>query len=178
MQILARGNSTGDVCVTDAHRVPGGRQQCAGFTLIEMLVVLMIAGLLIAVVTLAPARNRRTGLDEEAQRLATMLESADDDAQIRSASIAWQPIEGGYAFYERTESGAWRPLADDLLKPYHWGTEVTGVAIHYTGSGDSIARVVFGDESINVPVTVTLSSGDVRLQVVSSGVGNFAVQRP
>lgn len=178
MQTLARGNSAGDAWGESASAVRDSRRRSAGFTLIEMLVVLMIAGLLIAVVTLAPARNRRMDLDEEAQRLATMLESANDDAQIRSVSIAWQPSDGGYAFYERTESGAWRPLVDDLLKPYHWAADVTGVAIHYTGSSDSTARVVFGDESINVPVTVTLSSGGARLQVVSSGVGNFAVQRP
>jgi len=178
MLTLAHGNSAGRALTTGAHATSGRRRQYAGFTLIEMMVVLMIAGLLIAVVTLAPARNRRTDLNEEAQRLATMLESADDDAQVRSTSIAWQPIDGGYAFFERTENGAWRPLADDLLKPYHWVADVTDVAIHYSGSGVSTERVVFGDESINVPVTVTLSSGEASLQVVSSGVGNFAVQQP
>jgi len=79
MRISALGNSA-------CHR----HQASAGFTLIEMLVVLMIAGLLLAVVALAPTRNRRGDLAEEAQRLATMLESADDEAQVRSVSIAWQ----------------------------------------------------------------------------------------
>src|ERR1700761_5635640 len=120
MRTLARGNSAGGGWGKRATVACNSRRKSAGFTLIEMLVVLMIAGLLIAVVTLAPARNRRTDLDEEAQRLATLLESADDEAQIRSVSIAWEPTNGGYAFYERTEGGRWRPLVDDLLKPYHW----------------------------------------------------------
>lgn len=157
-------------------RLRDARQR--GFTLLEMLVVLLIAGLLIAVTALAPTRNRRTDLNEEAQRLATMLESADDEAQVRSASIAWEPVNGGYMFYQRTESGAWRPLVDELLKPYRWGAAVTGISIRYSGSGDVASRVVFGDESINVPVTVTLSSGAVSLDVVSTGVGNFSVRRP
>ncbi len=155
----------------------GVRRQ-GGFTLLEMLVVLVIAGILISMVELAPTGNRRTNLAEEAQRLATMLESADDEAQIRSAQIAWEPGDGGYRFYQRAENGAWRPLSDDVLKPHNWGASVTGVAIHYTGSGDSVSRVVFGDENIDVPVTVTLYSGDAQMLVVGTGIGSFEVRRP
>ena len=167
MRISALGNSA-------CHR----HQASAGFTLIEMLVVLMIAGLLLAVVALAPIRNRRSDLTEEAQRLATMLESADDEAQVRSVSIAWQPMAGGYRFYQRGENGSWQPLADELLGPHRWGTEVTGVSIRYTGSGETVPRVVFGDESITAPVIVTLDAGTAHLQVVGSGIGNFAVSQP
>ena len=149
-----------------------------GFTLLEMMVVLLIVGILISVVALKPTSNRRTDLAEEAQRLATMLESASDEAQIRSAQVAWQPVAGGYGFFLHAENGAWVPIADDLLKPHRWGGDVTGVAIRYSGSGDAISRVVFGDESINVPVTVTLYSGSVELLVVGTGIGKFEVRRP
>nr|WP_280529133.1 GspH/FimT family pseudopilin [Burkholderia perseverans] len=148
------------------------------FTLIEMLVVLLIAGLLIAAVTLAPSRNRRTELSEEAQRLASLLESAGDEAQVRSLPIAWQPVNGGYRFMQRTENGDWRTLGDDLFRPRRWGTEVTGVAIRYSDGGKSLSRVVIGDESIDSPVTITLSSESTRLEVVSTGIGNFIVRRP
>ncbi|MBI0329119.1 GspH/FimT family pseudopilin [Burkholderia plantarii] len=148
------------------------------FTLIEMLVVLLIAGLLIAAVTLAPSRNRRTELSEEAQRLASLLESAGDEAQVRSLPIAWQPVNGGYRFMQRTENGEWRTLGDEQFRPRRWGTEVTGVAIRYSDGGKSLSRVVIGDESIDAPVTITLSSESTRLEVVSTGIGNFIVRRP
>lgn len=153
-------------------------RRAAGFTLLEMLVVLMIVGLLVAVVTLAPSRNRRTDLAEEAQRLASLLESAGDEAQVRSTPIAWQPVGGGYRFVQRTESGAWSPMTDDLFRARRWGTAVTAVTVRYTGGGEPISRVVLGDESIDVPVTITLTSGDARLLVVGTGIGNFVVQRP
>ncbi|WP_081081533.1 GspH/FimT family pseudopilin [Burkholderia stagnalis] len=153
-------------------------RRAAGFTLLEMLVVLMIVGLLVAVVTLAPSRNRRTDLAEEAQRLASLLESAGDEAQVRSTPIAWQPVGGGYRFVQRTESGAWSPMTDDLFRARRWGTAVTAVTVRYTGGGEPIARVVLGDESIDAPVTITLTSGDARLLVVGTGIGNFVVQRP
>jgi general secretion pathway protein H len=182
MQKSARGSSV----VRGAAFRPGGGQAIrhlrprlsAGFTLLEMLVVLLIAGLLIAVVALAPTRNRRTDLAEEAQRLAAMLESADDQAEVRSASIAWEPVNGGYRFDQRGDDGIWHPIADDVLGPHRWGAEVTNVSIRYTGSGNATPRIVFGDESIDVPVTVTLDSDGVRLQVVGTGIGNFVVRRP
>ncbi|MBN3793102.1 GspH/FimT family pseudopilin [Burkholderia sp. Ac-20353] len=164
--------------VPGSSRVLRVGRRAAGFTLLEMLVVLVIAGLLVAVVALAPSRNRRTDLAEEAQRLASLLESAGDEAQVRSLSIAWQPVGGGYRFLQRTESGAWSPMTDELFRPRRWGTDVTGVSIRYTGGGEPVSRVVIGDESIDVPVTITLSSGDVRLAVVATGIGNFVVRRP
>ena len=168
MRTSARGNE-----VVPVRR--RGRQR--GFTLLEMMVVLLIAGLLLAVVGLAPTRNRTTDLSEEAQRLAEMFESALDEAQVRSAEIAWQPVGGGYRFLVRAANGNWQPLADSVLGAHRWQAEVTGVSIRYA-DGAAVQRVVFGDESIDAPVTVTLYSGDTRVRVISTGIGSFGVRRP
>ncbi len=104
-----------------------------GFTLLEMLVVLVIAGLLVSLASLAMTRNPRTDLNEEAQRLALLFESAGDEAQVRARPIAWQPFDGGFRFDMHTEDG-WRPLRDDLLGPRRWEGGVTSVTIDYPGS--------------------------------------------
>src|ERR1700738_5579124 len=80
----------------------------AGFTLLEMLVVLVIAGLLVSRASVKLTRNPRTDLNEEAQRLALLFESAGDEAQVRARPIAWQPVSGGFRFDIRTEDG-WGP---------------------------------------------------------------------
>lgn len=180
MRTSARGsNGNGMVQMkrTNARR-RSRRNRQSGFTLLEMLVVLVIVGLLVAVVTLAPSRNRRTDLAEEAQRLANLLESAGDEAQVRSMPIAWQPVGGGYRFVQRTESGAWAPMTDELYRARRWGAAVTGVSVRYTGGGETPSQIVLGSESIDVPVTITLWSGDVRMAVVGTGIGNFVVRRP
>lgn len=180
MRTSARGsNGKGMVQMKRTNaRQRSRRNRQSGFTLLEMLVVLVIVGLLVAVVTLAPSRNRRTDLAEEAQRLANLLESAGDEAQVRSMPIAWQPVGGGYRFVQRTESGAWAPMTDDLYRARRWGAAVTGVSVRYTGGGETPSQIVLGSESIDVPVTITLWSGDVRMAVVGTGIGNFVVRRP
>lgn len=155
-----------------------GSSRARGFTLIEMLVVMMIIGIVTTVVALSTGRNQRSDLQEEAQRLAVMLESASDEAQVRSIPIAWQPVDGGYVFSESTAGGRWRVLDDDPLKPYQWRAGVTGVAIRYTGSSQTIRRLVFGNESMEAPVTIVLSAGESRLNVVGNGIGNFEVRQP
>ncbi|MEC5407354.1 GspH/FimT family pseudopilin [Paraburkholderia sp. MPAMCS5] len=158
-----------------AARRVRGRRRAAGFTLLEMLVVLVIAGLLVSLTALTMTRNPRTDLNEEAQRLALLFESAGDEAQVRARPIAWQPIEGGFRFDMHTEDG-WRPLLrDDLLKQRAWEGGVNGVTIDYPGSNSEASRVVFGTEAIDVPVRITLFSAAGRATIVGTGNGRYEV---
>ncbi len=153
------------------------RVRSAGFTLLEMLVVLMIAGLLVSLASLSLTRNPRTDLNEEAQRLALLFESAGDEAQVRARAIAWQPIEGGFRFDVHTEDG-WRPLRDDLLGPRKWEGGVTGVSITYPGGDDDLHanRLVFGTEAVEQPVEITLFSAAGRATIIGTGTGRYEVR--
>ena len=146
-----------------------------GFTLLEMLVVLVIAGLLVSLASIAMTRNPRTDLNEEAQRLALLFESAGDEAQVRARPIAWQPFDGGFRFDMHTDDG-WRPLRDDLLGPRRWEGGVTSVTIDYPGSDVHPSRVVFGTESIDAPVQVTLFSAGGSARIVGLGNGRYEVR--
>jgi general secretion pathway protein H len=147
----------------------------AGFTLLEMLVVLVIAGLLVSLASLQLTRNPRTDLNEEAQRLALLFESAGDEAQVRARPIAWQPLDGGFRFDIRTDDG-WRPLRDDLLRARRWEGGVTGVTINFLDSDKSASRLVFGTEAIDSPMEITLISPAGRVSIIGSGNGRFQVR--
>lgn len=158
----------------------GWRPACgtrtAGFTLLEMLVVLVIAGLVVSLTSLSISRNPRTDLNEQAERLALLFESASDEAQVRARSIAWQPVAGGYRFDIRTDDG-WRPLQrDTFLRERRWEGGVTDVAIAYPGSDLRPDRIVFGKESIGAAVTVTLYSAVGRATIVGTGNGRYDVR--
>ena len=147
----------------------------AGFTLLEMLVVLVIAGLLVSLASVKLTRNPRTDLNEEAQRVALLFESAGDEAQVRARPIAWLPVDGGFRFDVRTEDG-WRPLRDDLLRERRWEGGVTGVTIQYANSDQTAGRVVFGTEAIDTPMEITLVSATGSATIVGTGNGRYQVR--
>ncbi|MDR5855919.1 GspH/FimT family pseudopilin [Caballeronia sp. LZ062] len=157
------------------HGKHSAARRNAGFTLLEMLVVLVIAGLLVSLASLQLTRNPRTDLNEEAQRLALLFESAGDEAQVRARPIAWQPVEGGFRFDIRTEDG-WRPLRDDLLRARRWEGGVTSVSIQFLDSDKSVSRLVFGTEAIDTPMEITLVSAVGRATIIGSGNGRFQVR--
>lgn len=71
-----------------SRRAHLGPARARGFTLLEMMVVLVIAGLLVSLASVSLTRNPRTDLNEQVQRLALLFESASDEAQVRARPIA------------------------------------------------------------------------------------------
>jgi general secretion pathway protein H len=142
--------------------------------LLEMLVVLVIAGIIAGVASLTLTRNPRTDLREEGQRLALLFESASDEAQVRGHPLAWQANQQGYRFLER-DADSWSALRDELFAPHPWSIPLNGVAIHYANSEQSAGQLEFGIESINLPAVVTLYSPVGQINIVSTGNGRFTV---
>ena len=86
-----------------------------GFTLIEVLVVLLIIGLTVGFVTLSIGTGgaaRQT--EEEARRLAALIELAREEAVLRSQELAIEFRRDGYRFLQLSEE-KWLPLGDDEL---------------------------------------------------------------
>ncbi|MGI4983258.1 MAG: GspH/FimT family pseudopilin [Janthinobacterium lividum] len=168
------------VCAARAaagSRRAGARAPQSGFTLLEVLVVLVIGGLLVSLAALSFSRNPHTDLLEQAQRLALVFETAGDEAQLRAAPVAWQPVADGYRFAVRGRDG-WRPLADELLGPTRWKEPITGVSIQHPGERGTAQRsntLVFGTESVGTPVVVTLFSDAGSVSIASDGSGRFDV---
>lgn len=152
-----------------------GKRRAAGFTLLEMLIVLVIAGLLVSLASLSLSRNPRTDLREEAQRIALLFETASDEAQVRARPLAWQPTAEGFRFDMRTSDG-WKPLLDDLLRERRWEGGVTGAAIDYPGTDTTANRVIFGSESIDMPVRVTLYAAIGSAVIIRAADGRYEVR--
>ena len=67
-----------------------------GFTLIEIMVVMVILGITLALVSVNFSQDDGKVLSEEANRLAALLEHAQNEAMITGNAIAWSAQEGKY----------------------------------------------------------------------------------
>jgi type II secretion system protein H len=99
----------------------------AGFTLIEILVVMAIIGVLSVVLVLAVAPDEASHARTEARRLATLLELALGEARASGQSIAWSPGPEGYAFLRKGEDGEWQGFPAD--SPYRRRPLPAGVSL-------------------------------------------------
>lgn len=89
-----------------------------GFTLLEIMVVVVIIGIVLTFVTLtAGGDSRAEQMQREAERLLVLLELAQEEAVMRSEQLALRIGETDYEFMI-LEDGQWASLTDDRpLRP-------------------------------------------------------------
>jgi len=133
-----------------AHDASGAAAQKApGFTLIEMLVVLLIMGLMVGMASTIVRPDDRGLVCHEADRLAQLLDHAATEARFTGQTVAWTPDAQGYRFWRMTADAGWAGIRDsDALRPrtLPQGMRIAGMQIE------------------NVPVT-----GDMRLEFPPQG---------
>jgi general secretion pathway protein H len=137
----------------------------AGFTLVELMVVLVILGLAAAAVVLAMPTPGGS-LETEAERFAARAKAARDQAivEARPAGLAIGP--GGYEVSRRT-GGAWRVVAH-----YDWAPGTRAEA-----AGTFEGRTRFDATGIADPLNVTLRRADRQVVVAIGNDGTIRVVR-
>ena len=158
-----------------AGRLHGHRGR--GFTLLELLVVMVIAGIVISLVAVNAAPNERGRVLDDGQRIARLFELAQEEAQLRARPIAWEADTVGWRFLQATPAG-WAPLSGDVFAPTKWRLQLDRVAVTEGGRGNGGARLVFGRELIEGPQHVVLVRGGIRVDVASDGDGRYFASTP
>ena len=94
-------------------------RRSAGFTLLELMVVLVIIGIIFSFAMLSLGGDDLGELmEQETQRMMTLLELASDEAVLRGEELAVLFSEDGYEFLVLNED-LWQATAEDgLLKAY------------------------------------------------------------
>jgi general secretion pathway protein H len=89
------------VKVTTRTSVPGNkpRRAAAGFTLLELMVVVLIVAIASGVTVVALRDRSQSKLEEEGARLSALLETARTQSRIIGTDVRWQPLTtGGFQF--------------------------------------------------------------------------------
>jgi general secretion pathway protein H len=146
-----------------------------GFTLLELLVVLVIAGLTLGMVSFNAMPSERQVLQKESQRIALLLQLARDEAIVRNRPIAFEADSQGYHFLMREEN-VWQLLTqDELLRDRQFQRPPVAVSISPPQQQAGL-RVVFGREPVDKPFLMTLSSGESSAAIRADGIGHFVVE--
>ena len=148
-----------------------------GFTLLELLVVLVIAGILLGLVTLNAMPGERQALQSEAQRVALLLQLARDEAIVRNRPIAFEAEPDRYRFLIR-DGNQWQPLTqDDMLREREFKRAPIALSISPAAAAEAKPmRIVFGREPVDKPFVLTFASGDASVAIRADGIGHFVVE--
>jgi len=142
-----------------------------GFTLIEIMVVLIIMGIVLSLVTLSVGNGGQTQLQQEAQRLASLLTLASQEAilQAKEFGVAFTPE--GYHFYE-WQGQKWQALNNDDL--FHLRTLPPTIQFIFYLESEPLQL----EKKVDQPQLLLLSSGEftpfeVRLMIKSNPQGYY-----
>ena len=90
-----------------------------GFTLIELIVVMLLLAVIAGMVALNLGGDDAGEVRQEADRLALLLNTAQEEAILQGQLFALAVEKRGYRFLQLTKKGTLEPLTkeDDVLRP-------------------------------------------------------------
>jgi general secretion pathway protein H len=148
-----------------------------GFTLIELMVVVLIMGLFVGLVSAIVRPDDRALLRVEAERLAQLLELAGTEASLAGKPVAWTADASGYRFWRLAGAAGWLEVRDsDLLRERSLpaGMRITGLSIENIPARGA-PRLEFLGGGTAPAFSVELALGSARYAVTGSPIGEVKV---
>jgi len=132
----------------------------AGFTLLELMVVLVLIGIIFGFAVLSLGGDKLAeAMEQETRRLVALISLANDEAVIRGDEIAIHFTDTGYSFLVLGPAG-WgvAPEADRLLKEYELPH---GVQLTLEVEGETPELTQPDEDNSLSPQVFILSSGEM-----------------
>lgn len=150
--------------------------QC-GFTLLEMLVVLVLASIMLSMVAINLFPDEQRALHDEGERLAYLLEQAGKTARIGGQPLAWSASGREHRFWKKNKQGEWRRVEqDDLLHPRSLPDDMRVTLVNIAGKpANALDRLALSPELGAPEFELRLSSAAGSLRLLGDGLGNVRV---
>ena len=137
-----------------------------GFTLLEILIVMVLVGIITSFALLSVGGGPREHLAEEARRLTALVELHQQEATLSGETRGIQFARTGYAILRQDEKGAWQaPAAAGTLIQHQLPPEIV-LGLWVEG------RLAPLKESVNRPQVLLLASGETTEFVAVFGLAD------
>jgi len=156
---------------TQAPGPPGD----AGFTLLEIMLVLLIMALATATVLPNLFTSASAGLADEGRRLRQVLRLAMEEAQLRGVPVRWTAYANRYVFEIPDGTSEWRSLREKPFAPDSLPEKIRIESVQSQDglpwSGRSVKRnmplgqVTLLPDGMLTPTDVTLASPSDHLRI-------------
>jgi len=154
----------------------------AGFTLLEILVVVVIIGVVASTLVMSVGGMRLDRGKDEARRFAALVRLAGQEAMLRSRELAVELFADGYRFlvYDQQQ---WQPLDDEGLAEQHlpegmsFDVQLDGATTLWTGDTETEAPRIYllsTGEMTPFDVMLTVDGQDVSYRITGGLAGKLA----
>jgi len=149
---------------------PSCPRRARGLTLVEMMVVVVLIGIILAMATLSMGTaGPQAKMREEGRRLLRLLELARETAIFESRELALVMTDDGYRFQE-LRARQWRDISDDEVLRRRKLED--GVRLQLRIEGEDIGLAGDEEEALAPPRIFLLSSGETtpfRIRLEAGG---------
>lgn len=162
----------------EAPRTKGPTARPAGFTLVEILVVIVVLAIAAGVAVVAWDGSDRDRATREARRLAGALEHAAARAQVRAETLGASAEGAHWRFWRRdVDTGRWAPVADDdVLAAHALPDAMRVVPKSYAGQEIGAGAIVpLRPTGRNEPYAFVLSARDVEIVLAADPLNRIAL---
>ncbi len=143
-----------------------------GFTLIELMVVVLIVAVASGMVVFSLRDTQGLALEREGQRLAALLEYARAQSRLQGTPVRWRATRNGFALEGLNKPAPEQPwLSEDTrvldVFPRNAATDTA-----------SLATLALGPEPLLAPQSVLLGSGQTpgnTIRVATDGLRPFSI---
>lgn len=148
------------------------KARSAGFTLIEILVVMVILAIIVSTIAVSASPNPATQARLETERLTALFALAQEEAQLRGKTLGWeittlQADRVGYRFLER-QGRTWQVLTGiDALRPRVWPL---ATVIQMSQAGRAVTQIEFAAIGLSQPFQLRLQQADTLSVIQGDGL--------
>lgn len=148
-----------------------------GFTLLEMLVVLVLASIMLSMVAINFFPDEQRALHDEGERLAYLLEQSGKSARIGGQPLAWSASGREHRFWKKNKQGEWRRVEqDDLLHSRTLPGDMRVTLVNIADKPAQAVDMVALSPELGAPEFELRLSGETRsLRLIGDGLGNVRV---